>query len=287
MPITRRTIIKFVFWALAIILVLIIAAVAWLYSGALTPPKIKIFRILPMPIALVNGQPLFMKDYLVRDAVAQKTLGRNSQRQTALAVVQQMINEAEVSQLAAQEGVSVSQKQIDDEYLAVSERANLHGQKNFEIFLQSQGLNENFFKNNIIKPELLLNQLRIWVNSQPNLNSQAYQSAGSLLKQINSGGDMADLASRFTQNLAGKSSGGDMGFVQITDLSRELRESVSALKPGETKIIPGLEGLFIIRLEGQSGNRLHLREIFLNTNDFNSWLDSHKENFKIIKLLKF
>jgi hypothetical protein len=286
MPNKRKNFLKFVCWASAIILVLLTAATFWLYLGALTPGKTKIFQIVPLPMALVNGHPLLMKDFLIRYGIAQKTLGQNVKPQTKLDIVRQLIKESEVSALAAQRDVTVGQKQIDNEYLVLSEQTDLQGQQKFKNFLQSQGLNENLLKNNIIKPDLLLKQLHIWFNSQPNLNPQAYQQANTLLGQINSGDNMASLAGQFTEDLAGKSSGGDMGFVQITDLSGELRESVGSLKPGEAKIIPGLAGLYIIRLEGQTGNQLHLRGIFLNTSDFNSWFESQTKNFKIINLLR-
>jgi len=286
MPNKHHKILKYGCLISAIALVLVILAAAWLYSGTLTPGKIKIFQTIPLPMALVNGHPLSMKDFLIRFAAAQKTLAQNNAQQTKPAIVQQLIKEAEVSQLASQREVSVNQKQIDQEYSALSAQTNLEGQANFEGFLQSRGLTENILKNSVIKPELLLNQLQIWFNSQPNLSPQAYQLANSLLGQINSGTSMSALAGQFSQDPTGKSLGGDMGFVQITDLSQELRESVSGLKPGETKIIPGLKGLHIIRLEEQTGNLLHLRGIFLNTNDFNAWLDTQTKNFKVINLLR-
>jgi parvulin-like peptidyl-prolyl isomerase len=285
MPNQHKFFLKFVYWALAIILVLAILSVVWLYSGTLTHAKIKIFQTVPLPMALVNGHPLSMQDFLIRFSVAQKTLGQSNGQQTKFAIVQQLILEAEVSQLAQQRDVSVSQKQIGDEYLVLSEQTNLQGQTDFKNLLLSQNLDEGIFKNNVIKPELLFNQLRIWFNSQAGLNPQAYQLANGLIEQINGGKDMTALASQFSEDPAGKSSGGDMGFVQITDLSGELRESVANMKPGEAKIIPGLYGLYIIRLEQETGNQLHLREIFLNTADFNSWLGSQTKKFKIINLL--
>ncbi len=286
MPSKHRKILKYVCWLTAIILVLIISTALWLYTGTLTQDKIKIFQIVPLPMALVNGHPLPIKDFLIRFGVAQKVLTQNNEQQAKFAIAQQLILEDEISQLAAQSDVSVNQKQIDQEYSILSAQTNLQGQPNFEKFLQSQNLNESILKNSVIKPELLLDQLRIWFNSQPNLNLRAYGLANNLLTQINEGSDMAALAVHFSEDPTGKSSEGDMGFVQITDLSLELRESVSNLKPGETKIIPGLKGLYIIRLEEQTNNRLHLREIFLNTDDFNAWLNAQTKNFKVINLLK-
>jgi uncharacterized membrane protein len=285
MPNKHHKILKYVCLISAILLILVISAAIWLYTGTLTQGKIKIFQTLPLPMALVNGHSLSMKDFLIRFAVAQKIFAQNNAQQAKTAIIKQLILENEVSQLAAQRGIFVSQKQIDQEYSVLSAQTNLQGQPNFEKFLQSRNLDESIFKNSVIKPKLLLDQLQTWFNFQPNFSPQAYALANRLFAQINSGGEIAALAGQYSEDPAGKSSKGDMGFVQITDLSPELRESVSSLKSGETKIIPGLTGLHIIRLEKQTGNQLHLKEIFLNINNFNAWLDNQTKNFKIINLL--
>jgi len=282
----RTRIVKVVWSISAIVFALIVAGGVWLYSGALTAGKIKVFQTLPLPMAVVNLQPLSMKDFLTRFAVAQTALGPGGAQDARPGIVAELVKETEISQLAAWRDVTVSQKQVDDQYGVLAARTNLQGQPNFEKFLQIQGLDAKQFKNNIIRPELLYSQLEIWFNSRADLNPEAYRLANNLLSQINSGGSMGVLASEYSQDPIGKNSQGDIGFVQITDLSPELREGVSTLKPGEAKIIPGQNGLFIIRLESQTGNLLHLRQIFLNTNDFNVWLDSQFKNFIVINLLK-
>lgn len=277
---------KILYWILLVLLILLSVFLAWLYSGTVTSAKVVIFQAVPLPMALVNGYPLPMKDFLIRLNIAQKTLGKPAAQKAKSDIIKKLIREQEVSQLARQKDVSVSQKQIDQEYSRLAGQTNLQGKANFGEFLAARGLTENILKNNIIKKQLLLNQLLIWFNSQPALSPEAYARANSLIEKIKNGEDMPSLASQFTQDELGKQTGGDMGFVQIIELSPELREGVSSLEPNQAKIVPGTAGLHVIRLEQQLGNQLHLREIFLNTSSFDVWLNAQTKKFSVINLLK-
>ncbi len=281
MPKLRINFLKPLIWALLFAVIVAVAMLVWLYTGSLSTAKVKIFQKVPLPMALVNGQPLLMSAFLTRYNVAQLSSNGSVNPQLKISIYNQLIKEAVVAQTASQKDISVNRAQIDFEYSA------LQSQSNFQPSLQNFGFDPNSFKNDVIKPNLLLQHLQIWFNSQPNLNPNAYALANDLITQINGGQDMAVLAGKYAQNLTDKGSEGDMGFVQITDISPELRESVSELKPGETKIIPGLKGLYLIILEEQTGNSLHLREIFLPTANFNDWLESQIKNFNIINFLKF
>jgi len=262
------------------------AFIFWLYSGPLTPPKIAVFRVVPLPMALVNFQPLPMGNFLTRFSAAQKVLGQPQAEQDKFKIVDRLIWELELRQMASGRDIFISQKQIDQAYADAGETVDLKGSANFQNYLASQGLSPDAFKEDALRPAILLSQLHVWFNSQQNLNPQAYQLADSLIGEINSGTDMAVLAGEYTQDPAGKEASGDMGFVQITDLSPELRETAGGMKVGEAKIIPGAAGLYIFRDEGQIGNQIHLRDILLQTSDFNAWLDNQIKNFKVINLLK-
>jgi len=279
---------KYFFSVLAILLLVLIFGGLWLYSGTLTQAKAKVFEKLPLPMALVNGQPILMKDFLFRSAIAGKILGSQLDQQTKNRVgeniLNELIGEQEIGQLAARRNLVVNQKDIDREYLAQTKLLEGQG-KNLAQSLGGYGMDQNFFKNQVIEPRLLSDKLQIWFNSQASLNTEAYDQAAFLLGQIQNGADISKLASKYSQSDSEKKVSGDLGFVQDTDLTDELQEAVDSLKIGETKIIPSRYGLHVIRLEEKNGNQLHLREIFLNTSDFDAWLKSQTQNFKIKKLI--
>jgi len=270
-------------WVVAALIILSGLAAAWLYTGKISAFKTSLFKKFPLPLALVDWHPLFMGNFIDRQNLATKLPGEATNPQN---IFNQLIYESETSQLASGLNMSPNQKQIDQEYESVAKLVDLKGQKNFEALLQSYNLSENFYKSQILKPRLELRNLQIWFNSQRNLNAQAYATADSLQSQIKNGGDMGQLAEQYTQDPTGKSTQGDLGFVQDTDLLPELREPVDNMRAGDVNIVISRLGLNLIKLESKDGNRMHLRLIFLNTGDFGQWLKSRAQDFFVIKLLR-
>ncbi len=273
-----------VYWISLAIVALIVIFLIWIYTGDVTSSKQNFLKVFPLPMALVNGHPIPMKDYIFREKVAgafPAQFGINSP-EIKSQIYSELIKEEEIRQLSWSHDVSVSQKQLDEEYLLLLSQSSLKDLKNLNL-----KLSDDTIKQQIIKPQLLLRQLKIWFNSQQSLNPQAYNLANSLVDRINKDpGLMPSLATEFSEDPTGRLTKGDMGFVQLTDIASELRENLSNIKPGEVKIIAGEKGIYIFRLEEQLGNKIHLRMLYLNSADFNLWLDSQLPKFKVIKLLK-
>jgi parvulin-like peptidyl-prolyl isomerase len=280
---------KIIFGILAILLVIFIALNFWVYSGRITPLKTQFLTKLPFPMALVNGHPILMRDFILRYNVAEK-LGQaeangQTDEQIRQQIYNQMVTDNETAQLAQSHDVSVTQKQIDAEYQKRASSADLQGHENFDALLSYYGLNNSNFKSQIIKPSLLTIAMQIWFNSQASLNQKEYNLANSLVQRIQKGEDMAQLAKQYTQDPTGQSVEGDLGFVQVTELLPELQETVDGMTTGSVKIIPSKFGLHIVKLEQKIGNLYHLREIFLTTESYNNWFASQAKNFNIKKLL--
>lgn len=285
----KRTL-KIILALLGAIIFLLILTSAWLYSGDLTTLKIKTFRFLPYPMALVNGRPILMSDFILRLSTAQKIAGSvdgmPAADETQSAVYKQLVEEAKIAQVAYRHGVSVGTQEISAEYATQAAQADLEGKKNFEELLNSYGLSRKDFESQILRPQLLLANLQIWFNSQSQLNPTAHNLAGSLAEKIRQGEDMATLATANSEDITGKSTGGDLGFVDPADLLLDLREGVANMKTGEVKILVSRFGLHIIKQVAQQGNEVHLLQIFLKTGDFNHWLNQEIKNIKIWKLIK-
>jgi hypothetical protein len=257
----------------------------WLYGGRLTPAKISAFQALPLPIALVNGSPIFMHDYVIRNALIQTMPDMGNQTQTA--IFDELTEEEQVRQLAMDKGVTANQKQIDSEYQTRASQTDLQGKSNFEALLASYGLTPSIYKSQIIAPELAKINLQVWFNSQKNLNESAYTLADNLVQRIQNKEDMAALAQSYSADQNTKGVGGDMGFLDPAQTLPELREPLSSMQAGDIKILPSRYGLHIIRLEEKNGNNLHLRQIFLQENNYNNWLSTQTQNLKIKKLITF
>ena len=257
---------------------------AWLYWPGMTAGKQKIFQSFSLPVALVNFRPISMPSLVATYQIEENL--QNSQfsgppSATPQAALQQLIYEQQVLQTGQGLGVAVSQSEIDEFYDNLAAQNN-----NLDSILSANGMTENSFKQEFVKPQLYLTDLQIWYNSQPSLNQQVYNQAQDLLNKINSGYSMQTLAADYSQDTTGKLTGGDLGYIDPTSLLPELREPVIDLKEGQAAVIPGRDGLHIFRLEGKNGNLLHLRQIFLTGGDFQSWLNQKISNYKVIKLVK-
>jgi hypothetical protein len=261
----------------------------WLYSGSLSPIKTNFFKTLNLPIAFINNKPLLMKDYILRYETAKIINKSQNLPLSDIQIKQQsynsFINDSEILSLAGKFQVVPSQRQINSEYELQKNATKAKGQGDLETLTKMIGLNESDYKNQVIKPGLAEINLKIWFNSQRELNLSKYLLADDLVNKITSGSDMGLLAKEFSEDETEQSTGGDLGFVNNSNVLMELREALDSMAVGATKISASRFGIHILRLEQKNGSEIHLREIFLKANGFDSWLSQKKSEFKIKKLL--
>lgn len=283
-----KKILKGILISLATLILLGVALTFWLYSKPVTDSKIKVFEKLPYPIASVDGHFLSMQDYLNRYSAAKKVLGGNlNDSEIKKSAYNQLLIDTGVAILARARDISISKNQIDEEYTLRAKSSDLEGKKSFEELIQSYGFNIEQYKSQVIKPWLLTNSMKIWFAGQRDLNSKTYALADELILKIGKGQSMGELSRIHSADETEKASQGDLGFLEITELLPEIRESVSSMQPGDVKTIPSRLGIHIIKLETKVENKLHLREIFLNTENYSTWQTAELNKLKIKKLLTF
>ncbi len=274
---------------IAVLFILLAIFLYWLYSGTLTPTKNKILNSLPFPMAFVNGQAISMSQFTFRYNLSNEVLNPafNLQKESSIknSVYNTLIQEAKINQIARANGVFVGSKEIDDTYKEQESKSDLENDKSFDELLKIYHFDKHTYKNAVIKPELLLNALKIWFNSQKELNKILYEQANKVSQKISNGEDFKLLAKNYSQEEVEKSIEGDLGYLDISEILPELREQVSTIQTGEYKVIPSRFGLHIIKLEEKSGNKIHLRQIFLNGTSFENWYLIESKKIKIIKLL--
>lgn len=276
---------------IAIIICSIIAVFGlWLYSGSLNNFKIKVFTNLPLPVALVNGKALYMPNYTLRWQtflkLQENKLSGLVPTEAKKQIFKQMVLDEEIAQVAAQKNIFINTNDLETEYI---NQATETGKETYNLiqFLATYNLSKISYEQYAIKPQLLAVRLRVWFNSQTELNLKQYTLAKTLVEQVKSGQNMADLAKQHTEEDIGKIVGGDLGFIDPTKLLFELREPVYAMNVGDIIITPSRAGIHVIKLEEKQANEYHLRQIFLLTEDFDTWLETQTENFKIYKLINF
>jgi peptidyl-prolyl cis-trans isomerase SurA len=88
--------------------------------------------------------------------------------------------------------------------------------------------------------------------------------AQKIIDSINSGGDFADFAKRYSQDPGSAKSGGDLGFTRRGQFVKEFEEAAFALSEGQiSKPVESPFGIHIIQLIARRGEQINTRHILL------------------------
>ncbi len=283
-----KKIIKLVIWAVILFIIANVIFIHWASTGKMTALKQKIFTFIPYPIALVNYQPVSAADFIFKYNLALKYAAlnqasfksQNLQKNTYDTFIQDKIN----NELANKNGIIIKDSQVNSEF------SIMPGQE--AASLKLYGLTEKDYKAKVLKPYVVLTQLRIWFNRQQNLNQKTYTELANLQKQIDAGSKFTDFV-KFSQDKASRETFGDLGFVESTALLPEILDTIDNMKYNETRIVASREGLHLIELLEKDNNgpgnsaRFHVRQIFLPTSGFEQWQANETKKVKIIKIINF
>ena len=290
----KRTAKKAIIGFSVFVLLAIIGFLFWLFTGEITNAKKQIFISSPLPIMLVQNRPVYGNEFFQRLALAEKFNVQNkSEKNLIMEVKNRLIYEHKVKRLAASLKVPVSQNQINKAYDTYKQAVLQTSGITVEESLEEKGINQNYFKEEILSFEQLNSNLAIWFNGQRNLNEKTYRTADFLMQEVNSSSTFADIASLYSQDEDSKQFEGDLGFVELYNLLPELQEKIDAAASGEILLLQSSLGLHIIKIEGKnvlegSGTpKVHLRQIFIKTSNFNSWLETQIQNYKVTSLINF
>ncbi len=279
-----------------ILLVLLAATGAWMYYGRASELKRRVLSAVPYPLALVNWRPITMRDFEKRLDIAEKAYqGQQGvdQQQLRDQIFMRLVSESVLRQVAGRNGVAVSGGQLGAAYdLTASQFQQQNGQS-MESLLSGLRLTPDEFKNEVLKPSLLGDNLAAWFSSQENLNPQQYAKVRDLQQQIDAGADFADLAKNNTEDDAGKLTEGDMGFVDMAQALPEFQAGLADARDGDVVLVPSRYGLHLVKVlerdnNGENGGlRLHIRQIFIKPADFQAWYSAQAAGYHIMRLAKF
>ncbi|QQS23400.1 peptidylprolyl isomerase [bacterium] len=281
--------------AIIIVLAAIAGCLAWLYTGQLSPAKEKVFRAVPLPIALIETHHITSKDLYNRLDLAKKVLESTGQSTNNLEtlLLDQLIKTEKMNRIAAKQNVTVTDEEVDKSYQAIIKRFPDASEEEFEKTLASSyGLDLNTFKNEVVRQSVLQENLRLWFAKQENLNSEQYNKARDLVRQLDEGTSFEEVARKYSEDNASKPFAGDSGFIKYSDMLPEFQQAVKDLSIGDTKIVASRAGIHVLKInaiEGDSSNQdgrnYNLLQIYIEPADFEAWLDTKTQEIKAVKLL--
>jgi len=277
---------KIFFSLLIFLLILLIALTAlsvWLIAGKLSPNKTQILKKIPFPLAIVSGQPILSNVFFSNVEALAPAMKETGQTEILKKLYEASINQEINRQLAKQAGVFPNEKQINYEFQAAVQSKEQ----------EKYPLDEKTYKNLILKPNLTLINLRVWFNGQKKLNPTAYGTADLILNKIKQGEKLENLALLYSQDQQDKFLEGDAGFIESNGILPEILEKLDEMALGDIKAIASRRGLHIILLAGNdnngpsSGERMRLKQIFIQTTGFEEWIQMETKKLKIIKVIDF
>jgi hypothetical protein len=249
----------------------------------------RITQVVPFPIARADGHFVDYENYLFQLRRYVHYYESQQQRDFAGADHEQLvqfrrqaltnvINDAYIKQLASQNGVGVSSKEVSERLTEVRAQNRLGGNdKVFQDVLRSYwGWSINDFKRSL-KQEILSEKV------VANLDTADGQRASGALAQLKSGADFQTLAKAVSDDPSAKANGGDYGG-NITKTNPNLPPSViTTLFTMKVNQISGLilaspvlsnqgPSLQIVKLTGISGNTVTADHIVINLKDISTYV---------------
>ena len=253
-------------------------------------------RVVPVPVAKVDTEMVRYSDYLseLRSAVhyltTKEAVNFNSadgkrqldyQKRLAL---DKAISDSYIAELARQNNVSVSGKEVDD-FVQKQIASNKLGVKE-DVYKQviSDYYDWSFdeYKNSVRK-ELLSKK----VNAT--LDKDAKAKTEQIVQQLAAGGDFAKLAAELSEDPLTKVNGGDVGFVsKNSEDPNALIAIASTLQPNQTSgVIDGADGFYLVKLlEKRDTGDVRFAKIFVSYKLVAQKLADLKNNNKINEYIR-
>lgn len=246
--------------------------------------------------ALVNGQPIYLVDY--ERQVARYEAARVSHGEIDLSteegqarllelrrdVLNGMIEQVLIEQAAAQQGITVSDAEVD---AALNQMIAEIGEEAFQQQLEENGLTMEEVREGQ-RATMIYQKVFEWVTSSvPERAEQVHarhilvdtqEEAEQLLAQLQAGADFAELARKYSRDETTREAGGDLGwFPRGVLLSTEVEEAAFSLNPGQiSPVIHSPLGYHIVQvLERDPDRPLNPETLHqIKSQVFQEWLES-------------
>jgi peptidyl-prolyl cis-trans isomerase SurA len=264
-------------------------------------------------VAVVNEEAITLSE-LYR--AMQQELGRNLQsaskekkmemlRNNEYSFLEKMIDKSLLLQEARKKGLTVSKKEVDRAIQSIKQEHSVSEEELTEA-LREEGLTYANYKKRVFEQILttrLMQQevlekitvsnddihLYLRENGLKNgtqyrirqifvekaQNKSSVKKIDELQRRLASGEDFGRLARAYSEGPAG-SKGGDLGYVNLGQLSKEFREALKGMSIGDVTLIRSESGLHLIKLEEIRDVREAVKEA-LYIDRYGKWLKALRE----------
>ena len=254
-------------------------------------------QIVPFPIARTGGKFVAYENYLfelrryMHYYENQQELDFNSdagQRQLAefrRRVLDKVVNDAYVKQLAKQHGISISNQEVEDQIAVVREQNRLGGSEQVleDVLKEFWGWSLDDFKRSL-RQQLLEQKLASVLDTETN------SQADAAMAELKSGADFEDVTKKYSDDESTKDNGGNFGF-EILPTDRNLTARTTAvlfsLEEGQySEVINIGYALEIVKVTKKEDDKIQAAHILFNFKDISEYINDLKEAQPVKTYLK-
>jgi len=296
----KKTIIAVGVGALVALLVTVSVFGVVIYKYKSSNRAVKIAsRVVPYPVASVNGNwfwnTVTYNQYLFELASIQKFYtsqgqdlnsqeGKQKLSQLKNDIITQLENNLIIEQQARKYGIKVTNKEIQTQYDELVKNAG--GVEKVKTTLDKlYGWTIDDFKEKI-KQSVLQKKLAEKILADESLNAPAKKQAEDILKQIQAGGDFAELAKKYSTD-GSASNGGDLGLISKGQTVPEFEAAAFGLQEGQVSgVVKTQFGYHIIKATKKEGDQVRVSHILIKGADIDSWLKDQRAKAKIVQYFR-
>ena len=255
-------------------------------------------RIIPFPVARIGSDFIAYENYLFeinRQVYYYETQqevdfstesGKRQLEEYKKRALEKVIGDTYIKQLAEQNGITISEQEVDNE-LGISRSQNRLGGSETEL----EDILKDLWDWSIDDFRRTLKQQLLAQKVASVLDTEAHKKADKTYSELESGADFGKLASKVSEDPSTKNSKGEYGFL-IEETNRDVSPKTAAvlfmLKPGEySKPINVGYGLEIIKNIEKNGDRIRAAHIVFNFKDVSKYINDLKEQRQTRTYIKF
>lgn len=267
-----------------------------------SPTVSAITKIIPYPAAIVNFKPVSyyqwqkqieaLRNFYAKQKIKNPDLKIPNLKETQSHLLERMIDQELLNQLAAKYNISVSDQEIEKKTQELIEEIGNHQSLEQQLKDLYDWLIPDF-QQEIIKPFLLKNKLSLAIILDDRINKEARSKAEEILTKLKEGKEsFENLARQYSEDVTALQ-GGDLGYFSQGQMVPEFERAAFSLKAGEiSDIVKTQFGYHIIKVEEVLTNendevvQVRARHILIRGKDLTTYLEELKEKAKIWRLVK-